>query len=525
MTLIFQKLAIRSNSISNQYINKAFLRVNDWDDYSFKSLFYLTVFDEQGAQHSIGNVKIGYIGQTQGWTEQRITDQFESLGENFFSLGQEPEYYQNIKSNLSSNLANHLLRSLRDIAYTDGLLASVEQESIFKISLLRSVSLSAIHEQYKRILDGGTFLTDFNFSYVRPESEANAGIQLDFQVIANSKPSTNIHILIGRNGVGKTTLLNDMVSSIVDDQSAMRNTGGFYQYNPFSNNHLPIQKDYFSSVVSVSFSAFDPFIPPSNRADRSQGACYFYIGLKRLKTDGGKQKYQLKDLPELATDFAGSLRACFSLEMKKKQWLRAIRKLESDMNFADMELPRLADIEGPDELNKLALFLFDKKMSSGHAVVLLSITKLVETVEEKSLVLIDEPESHLHPPLLSAFTRALSDLLLSRNGVAIIATHSPVVLQEVPKSCVWKLRRRRLTAHAERPESETFAENVGVLTREVFGLEVSKSGFHELLENSVAEGNSYEDIVNEYDGQLGFEGRVILRALVTSRDTPSSENQ
>lgn len=41
--------------------------------------------------------------------------------------------------------------------------------------------------------------------------------------------------------------------------------------------------------------------------------------------------------------------------------------------------------------------------------MLLSITKLVEFVEERSLVLMDEPEAHLHLPLLSAFVRALSD--------------------------------------------------------------------------------------------------------------------
>ncbi|MDK7046806.1 AAA family ATPase, partial [Escherichia coli] len=100
-------------------------------------------------------------------------------------------------------------------------------------------------------------------------------------------------------------------------------------------------------------------------------------------------------------------------------------------------------------------------------------------------VLIDEPESHLHPPLLSAFIRALSDLLLDRNGLSIIATHSPVVLQEVPKRCVWKINRSRLSTESRRPDIETFGENVGILTREVFGLEVVKSGFHDLLVQSV----------------------------------------
>jgi predicted ATP-dependent endonuclease of OLD family len=98
--------------------------------------------------------------------------------------------------------------------------------------------------------------------------------------------------------------------------------------------------------------------------------------------------------------------------------------------------------------------------------------------------LLDEPEAHLHPPLLSAFIRALSDLLVNRNGVAIIATHSPVVLQEVPKICVWKIWRNGREVVVERPEIETFAENVGILTRKVFGLEVANSGFHKLLSES-----------------------------------------
>ena len=164
-------------------------------------------------------------------------------------------------------------------------------------------------------------------------------------------------------------------------------------------------------------------------------------------------------------------------------------------------------------------------MSSGHALVLLTITKLVETVEEKTLVLLDEPESHLHPPLLSAFTRALSDLLVNRNGVAIVATLSPVVLQEVPKSCVSILRRTRLVSNVDRPENETFAENVGVLTREVFGLEVSKSGFHDLLAGSVYEGKSYEEIEQEYHYQLGFEGKAILRSMIAIRDSQAGAEE
>ena len=129
----------------------------------------------------------------------------------------------------------------------------------------------------------------------------------------------------------------------------------------------------------------------------------------------------------------------------------------------------------------------------------------------------DEPEAHLHPPLLSAFIRALSDLLVDRNGVAVIATHSPVVLQEVPRSCVWKIRRTGMRVVAERPEIETFGENVGVLTREVFGLEVTHSGFHKMLLESVEEEEDFDDVVAKYSSELGGEARALLQGLIASR--------
>ena len=46
-----------------------------------------------------------------------------------------------------------------------------------------------------------------------------------------------------------------------------------------------------------------------------------------------------------------------------------------------------------DDYNKESVLRVIKKMSSGHASVLLIMTQLVAKVEEKTLVLLDEPES------------------------------------------------------------------------------------------------------------------------------------
>ena len=220
---------------------------------------------------------------------------------------------------------------------------------------------------------------------------------------------------------------------------------------------------------------------------------------------------------DLAKDFIESYTSCLSQPNKTMRLGNALNILESDSNFAEMDLLDLLKLPQKIAAEK-ANDLF-KRMSSGHSIVLLTITKLVDLIEEKTLVLMDEPESHLHPPLLSAFTRALSDLLHDRNAVAIIATHSPVVLQEVPKSCVWKLTRIRSEGRQDRPERETFGENVGVLTREVFGLEVEKSGYHSMLASSVNSGKSFDEILEEYNDQLGAEAQAILRSMINTRSS------
>ncbi|WP_341912830.1 AAA family ATPase [Ferrovibrio terrae] len=486
----------------------AHLRVDYWNDYSFVTMFDVLLFDEHGTPFELGNVKIGFFGQTtSASTYSTFSPPFSALSDQYFSLGQDVSYYATL-ANVSEQTRLSFLRGLRDIVLDDSLAQAVQQEDVFRTSLLRSVSLSSIDGQFRRVLSGGAPLTDYDFIFSRPQSETVAGINLGFAVHASSMPSTNIHALIGRNGVGKTTLLNEMVSAIIRPDS----TGArFFVNHMFSP--VPIPESYFSSLISVAFSAFDPFMPPPENSDPGLGTRYSYIGLKDIEDEGGTL---LKSLATLREECVASLGECFADKGRKERWLKAINTLESDENFAGMDLSRLVEIQG--EALKHSAARLVECMSSGHAVVLLTISRLVARVEEKTLILLDEPESHLHPPLLSAFTRALSELLHNRNGVAIIATHSPVVLQEVPRSCVHVINRSRLSMHAERPQVETFGENVGSLTREVFGLEVSRSGYHALLQASVSEGGTYDEIVAAYGEQLGQEARGILRAMVANRD-------
>ena len=415
--------------------------------------------------------------------------------------------------NLSELIRNKVLNGLKDIVADLLLFDEAIEERVTRVSLLRGVSPVSVRGQFRRLLEGGSRLSSYNFSYhiQNRSGSKNHSVLLDFEVEPDSNPPTNVHVLIGRNGVGKTRILNYMTRSLIDKNIQPNQFGTFTAQEKQQNDRI------FANIISVTFSAFDNFKPMRENRDKALGIKYSYIGLKRFSSKEKDSDLEPKTPYILASEFVKSLQVCMQ-GAKVTRWLRALEMLDADPIFEEVQLASLADNHESELLDKRSRKIFDK-LSSGHKIVLLTITRLVEVVEERTLVLLDEPEAHLHPPLLSAFVRALSDLLVYRNGVAIIATHSPVILQEVPKRCVWKLRRNGSEAIAERPEIETFGENVGVLTREVFGLEVTQSGFHRLLQAAVNQKKNFKQTMQLFDSELGSEARAILRALISERDS------
>lgn len=200
----FQLLS-RHEFIPTNARNKVFLHIDMWNDYSFVTMFYMDYIDKIGEVHKIGNIKIGFKGQTPSIkTFEQIQTVFNgknfiSLYDDFFSIGTDMEYYKNLYS-LGKETQNEILYALNDLARKPNLIKSIKEEAVFSISLLRGVRLTSITEQFARIISGNPALTEFKFSFVIPESDTNSLVKLDFEVEPSSKPSTNIHAIIGRNG-------------------------------------------------------------------------------------------------------------------------------------------------------------------------------------------------------------------------------------------------------------------------------------------------------------------------------------
>lgn len=471
--------------------NTILLSIKNWNDFGYNTLFGIHFVDLQKNLHEIGTLRIARIGQKSNISERAINigETFESLDKNYFSLGTEDTYYENLNL-ISEKLRDFVLFGLNDLSIDNQNLHKVIDENVTQISLLRDISYSTVVNQFRRIAHGGARLTDYSFIYSLPKRNL-----IEFNVIAEQNPPTNIQTIIGSNGVGKSYLINNMIKSLINPTN-LNNTESF-NFKSLDEN------DQFSNLICISFSAFDEYDFQS--INQSSKIKYHYIGTKKLVAENHHS------INDFANDFTASIQHILSAQ-KFSRWENIVMELESDPIFRSEDfIEFIADCD----FEKIKDNLQNKfrRLSSGHKLILFTVTKLVELLQEKSLVFFDEPETHLHPPLLSSFIRALSKLFINRNAVCIMTTHSPIVLQEVPKSCIYKISIMGEFSKFERPKIETFGENIGVLTNDIFSLEISESGYYKILKDIVSENDSYEDALKSINNKLGIEGKSILRSL------------
>ena len=306
----------------------AYLVTDHWNDhFTFSTLYTLTIFDALGTKHNVGHVKIGEIGLEDG--RPSIPTEFQALEKTFFSLGQDDSYYENL-NNIGSEFRDQVLHSLRDCALDQELFKMARQEPVMKVSLLRFVSERTVTDQFSRMAKGGARLTSYEFTY-----ETRRSATLSFKVRPSSNPPTNIHVLIGRNGVGKTTILHCMTKEFLRGEKEETVERGF----SFRSERVG-EEQRFSRLVLVAFSAFDSFESPSNAHTDLQDRRFIFLGLNSYERKNDLISQRPRSLEEIAEGFAESVIAC-RVGARFKRWRRALETLEADPIFSDMEVSAL----------------------------------------------------------------------------------------------------------------------------------------------------------------------------------------
>ncbi|MEV0538241.1 AAA family ATPase [Nocardia salmonicida] len=482
----------------------AVLRVDNWDDFTYKTMYDVTIW-VNGDSTELGAVKILEFGQRGG--RPQIPDRFTQLGEEFCSLGQDIEYYEKLMK-IPPHVRAAYLHALVDAAYEPVIEAGFRNEPGWTTSFLRFGQAVNALKDGRKLVRGENLSTD-RLSFVFEWSSHDSTVELPFEFDATSDLPGRFHALIGYNGVGKTTLLADLAMAA---RSGARNGNGDYLLEPYSR--ILGSDRTFGAVIAVSYSAFDTFRTPEaigrfEQDDNVKNSIfgYAYCGLRRRigPIGDGAEVFELKSIGEIESEFSDALEAAGRRE--GGGYLReAFEVLSREPSFgvAGVDLSNLGS--GLNSQGAIGAF---NTLSTGHKIVLNIVAQLAAHLRTRSLVLIDEPETHLHPPLVASLLRSMQVLLKSHGSFAVIATHSPVVVQELPSQCVRMIERFGNEVSLREPEIETFAENIGSITRHVFSLDNTATDYQGILA-TMAKKFDTEHIDQMFANGLSVQGRALV---------------
>jgi hypothetical protein len=547
---------------------------NNWDDYGRRTLFQTTARID-GREVELGSIKLLIEGAHV--TSMRLAELraagwdgvFPIPGANYISVAGEIEFYAQLISLLDEEQAAAVARDLRDASFlvrVDG------DESATALAATEDFSISLQRERgaVKAYLDGWQLfenrkvaVTSTRFRFV----DAAGGRAPRTHNIASDGPLPHdINVLIGPNGVGKSQLLRQIVRAWLDAPEPGEELGfeappnisqivvvsyspleafqvdtvgttladrDVYRYFGF-RGRPPVPAEESEAEDEVSFTAPAPQAPLfDTRFPRIQAAGSLVDALADDQRYGG------------ISDWPGKLRTMYEVLRTALRFDYLAVAVRSDgtgdgsvapgglatVRIGDtLYLPiREEDVAGVDvgairaalRADEGVSFIRDGvklRLSSGQSLFSYVVINVLGAIRRNSLILVDEPELFLHPTLEIQFIEMLKGILASLSSKALMATHSEVVVREIPSDCVHVFQRTEDgDVRVDSPPFQTFAGDIQRISSYVFGDRTASKPYEAWIRAQLLEYGTADALLAALGDDVNEELVIRIRAVAAGR--------
>lgn len=478
---------------------------NSWDDYSSKTTCFVFTHQNENVKN-LGEIKLAISGQTN--TNKYFMEYFENLDYinitnheiNYYSLGQETDYYEKMKFVFSEN-AQIVLNILNDIAVSDILTKNpnILHDTNYHDSILRTSLSKTLIKKAEKLINDRKINFNFKIDYKLPTFTNRHELNFVFDneyFENNDKKINNINLLIGENGVGKTQAL-----------LRIHNILQHFENNEDINHDFPLPFGNYIFITGSPFSKFKRHL--TNKKQKKVN--YTYIDLTTYHNYKNKLNEHLLEILKYDIKNCYLDRKFFKIykllditkvalkqELKFEIYSDKTRLIIDELFTFETHLRDITNLFV--NIKNVKMKILDnnnneiKGLSSGQMSFLIQIFSILGNIKLNTLILIDEPELYLHPNLEITFMRFFRKILNEFNSYSVISTHSGIICREVPSSCIWTLKQNtNKEVVVDNPEFETLSYDLSDIYNYVYEGVLEKTYYEEWFSDIIKEDVGLDD--------------------------------
>jgi len=507
-----------------------------WNDFGYKIRCEFKVCASNKARIIEGSMLIGFLSPEKFSDENKnkFYEKKETLSEHlrkskqnvvvaselppFFTLLPDLQSYRDLYNAFEESELVLFLRSVNDLAFyknqnTKWFNQAIETE-LFQLGFMRNSEPFFAFHNAESIFKGeelnsySAISSSLSLKF-QLEGFANAH-QLSLNYDQSSIVPKRICVIIGKNGVGKSESLKAFCRGALQykdkDLSLVDKSGN----RPMINRLIAIAtpgetSNTFPAERKSTQKLYYRRLALTRKGTRNIGVCLVQLARSSDEIGGYTRKSLFLDsLIQAGLDVKN-----ICVQLQTEQYLNLNKFLNSSNEQNSLTWWSKIDLNSDPKIKKGEGFY---PLSSGQLTFLKFALLSCLFIENGTFLLMDEPETHMHPNMIVDFIGLLDFLLEKTGSQALIATHSAYFVREVPNGQVTVLSLSEGRLVTDRPRLPTFGATVDSISQFIFQ-ENTEIRLSEKLYDKV-KGKKFSDLEVQLSKEISLSALMRLKRMM-----------